>query len=78
MSADFCFPLPHLLALPTEAWLGAEIHRHLAENIYVNLPGPLKWLHVSSIWLALNQKVENLAQNKFRLSPGIGAEFVKL
>jgi len=40
MSADFCFPLPRLLALPTEAWRGAEIRRHLAKNAYVNLPGP--------------------------------------
>ncbi len=39
-SVDFCFPLPHLLALPTEAWRGAEIRRHLAENVYINLPGP--------------------------------------
>ncbi len=39
-SADFCFQLPHLLALPTEAWQGAEIHRRSAENSYVNLPGP--------------------------------------
>jgi hypothetical protein len=39
-SADFCFPLPHLLAVPTEAWQGAEIHRCSAENGYVNLPRP--------------------------------------
>jgi hypothetical protein len=38
-SADFRFLLPHLLALPTEAWRGAEIRRCLAENGYVNLPG---------------------------------------
>ena len=38
------FPLPRLLALPTEAWRGAEIRRHLAENGYVNLPGPYKIL----------------------------------
>ncbi len=41
-SADFCFPLPRLLALPTEAWRGAEIHRRSAENGYINLPGPEK------------------------------------
>jgi hypothetical protein len=40
MSADFRFPLPRLLALPTEAWRGAEICGHSAENGYVNLPGP--------------------------------------
>jgi hypothetical protein len=40
-SADFCFPLPRLLALPTEAWRGAEICRCSGENSYVNLPGPL-------------------------------------
>ncbi len=39
-SADFCFPLPRLLALPTEAWRGAEILRRSAENGYVNFPGP--------------------------------------
>jgi hypothetical protein len=39
-SADFRFPLPRLLALPTEAWRGAEIRRCSAENSYVNLPGP--------------------------------------
>jgi hypothetical protein len=41
MSADFCFPLPRLLAVPTEAWRGGEICRHLAENGYVNLPETL-------------------------------------
>jgi hypothetical protein len=41
MSADFRFPLPRLLALPTEAWRGAEIRRRSVENSYVNLPGPL-------------------------------------
>jgi hypothetical protein len=41
MSADFCFPLPHLLALPTEAWRGVEICRRSAENGYVNLPEPV-------------------------------------
>jgi len=40
--ADFRFLLhTRLLALPTEAWRGAEICRCLAENGYVNLPGPL-------------------------------------
>jgi hypothetical protein len=39
-SANFRFPLPRLLALPTEAWRGVEIRRHPAENGYVNLPGP--------------------------------------
>ena len=43
MSADFRFPLPHLLALPTEAWRGAEICRRSVENGYVNLPGPLEF-----------------------------------
>jgi hypothetical protein len=46
-----CFPLnaggfllsppplhPRKLALTTEAWLGTEICRHFAENVYVNLP----------------------------------------
>ncbi len=37
---DFRFLLPHLLALPTEAWRGVEIRRRLAENGYFNLPGP--------------------------------------
>jgi len=42
MSSAFHFPLPppHLLALPTEPWWGAESRRRLAENIYVDLPGP--------------------------------------
>jgi hypothetical protein len=40
MSADFCFLLPRLLALPTEAWRGAEIRRLSAENVFVDLPGP--------------------------------------
>jgi hypothetical protein len=31
---------PRLLALPTEAWLGAEIHICLAENGYIDLPRP--------------------------------------
>jgi hypothetical protein len=31
---------PRLLALPTEAWRGAEICIHSAENSYVDLPGP--------------------------------------
>ncbi len=31
---------PCLLALPTEAWQGAEIRICLAENGYVDLPGP--------------------------------------
>ncbi len=30
------------MALPTEARQGAEICRRLAENGYVNLPGPAK------------------------------------
>jgi hypothetical protein len=45
------------VALPTEAWRGAEICRRSAENSYVDLPGPLalpanvrlgwtKWLKV--------------------------------
>jgi len=38
--ADFCFPLPRLLALPTDAWRETEICRRWAENSYVNLPGP--------------------------------------
>ncbi len=33
-------PTPCLLALATEAWRGAESGRRLAENVYVNLPGP--------------------------------------
>ncbi len=37
---DFCFPLPCLLALPTEAWQGAEICIRLVEKVYVNLSGP--------------------------------------
>jgi hypothetical protein len=40
MYADFCFPLPHLLALPTEDWQGAESRRLMAENIYIYLHGP--------------------------------------
>ena len=44
MSADFCSPLPRQVALPTEAWRGAEICRHLAENVYVDLPGPVEHL----------------------------------
>ncbi len=32
------------MALPTEAWRGAEIRRRLAENIYVDLPGPVEHL----------------------------------
>jgi hypothetical protein len=31
-----------LLALTTEAWRGVEISRRLAENVYVDLPGPEK------------------------------------
>ncbi len=31
---------PRLLALPTEAWRGAEILIRLAENGYVDLPRP--------------------------------------
>jgi hypothetical protein len=40
MSADFCSPLPRQVALPTETWGEAEIHRCSAENGYVDLPGP--------------------------------------
>ncbi len=29
------------MALPTEAWRGAEIRRRSAENSYVDLPGPV-------------------------------------
>jgi hypothetical protein len=29
------------VALPPEAWQGAEICRHSAENDYVDLPGPV-------------------------------------
>jgi hypothetical protein len=39
----FCFPPPsppHMLALPTEAWRGAESRRRSAENVYVDLHGP--------------------------------------
>ncbi len=36
----FPLPLPRLVALPTEAWRGAENCRCSAENSYVNLPGP--------------------------------------
>jgi len=32
---------PRQVALPTEAWWGAEICGHSVENGYVNLPGPL-------------------------------------
>ncbi len=38
-NSAFCSP--RLLALPTEAWQGADICRRLAENGYINLPGPL-------------------------------------
>jgi hypothetical protein len=34
------FRSPRLLALPTEAWRGAEIRRHSVENVYINLPRP--------------------------------------
>ncbi len=44
MYADFCLPLPCLLALPTEAWRGAEIRIRSVENIDVILPGPLSQL----------------------------------
>jgi hypothetical protein len=40
MSSAFCSPPPRLLAVPTEAWQGAESGRHLVENVYVDLPGP--------------------------------------
>ena len=33
-------PPPRLLALPTEAWWGAESRRRSAENVYVDLPRP--------------------------------------
>jgi hypothetical protein len=36
----FRFLLPHLLALPTEAWRGAESRRRSAENVYIDLHGP--------------------------------------
>jgi hypothetical protein len=39
MSADFCF-----LALPTEAWRGAEIRTRSVENVYANLPGTVELL----------------------------------
>ncbi len=47
-------PAPCQVALPTEAWWGAEILRRSAENGYMDLPGPayLKCYH-SSQWLVL-------------------------
>jgi hypothetical protein len=36
----FHSPPPCMLALPTEAWRGAESGRRLAENVYIDLPGP--------------------------------------
>jgi hypothetical protein len=44
MSADFRSLLPCQVALPTEAWQGAEIRRRSAENGYVDLPGPIMFL----------------------------------
>jgi hypothetical protein len=48
MYADFCFLLPRLLALPTEAWQ-AESRRLLAENVYIDLHRPFKFKS-SQIW----------------------------
>ncbi len=39
MSADICSLLNRQVALPTEAWQGAEIHRGSEENGYIYLPG---------------------------------------
>jgi hypothetical protein len=39
-SVDFGFPLPRQVALPTEAWRGAERRRRSAENVNIDLPGP--------------------------------------
>ncbi len=35
------FRSPRLLALPTEAWQGVKSGRRSAENIYIDLPGPI-------------------------------------
>ncbi len=55
MSADFHFPLPRQVALPTEAWPGAESGRRSAENIYVDLPGPVNALKNSEIFLKVKR-----------------------
>jgi hypothetical protein len=39
-----------LLALTTEAWRGAEIHRRSVENVYVDLPGPISKVLKKFIW----------------------------
>ncbi len=67
--ADFHFPLPRLLALPTEDWRGAEIHRRSAENSYINLPGPSfgliqnfeignskSWVNISVTYISMKSK----------------------
>ncbi len=64
MSADFCSLLPRQVALPTEAWQGAEICRRSAEKGYINLPGPLNDLiskiafaqWYSTAWMGKNVK----------------------
>jgi hypothetical protein len=52
----FCSPL--LLALPTEAWQGAESGRRSAENVHVDLSGPLSTTLDQTYvrtWLAINK-----------------------
>jgi hypothetical protein len=50
MSADFRSPLPHQVALPTEAWQGAEIRRRSVEKGYVDLPRPIVFSFLVNEW----------------------------
>jgi hypothetical protein len=44
MSVDFRFPLPRLLALPTEAWQGAEIRDIRWKTVKLIYQDPTKFI----------------------------------
>jgi hypothetical protein len=67
-----CLPLsappPPQVALSTEAWRGAESGRCLAENAYVDLPGPHRF-HPSLVFAARLRAHVNLRWGCMRGSP---------
>ena len=79
MSADFHFPLPHLLALPTEAWqkaghcgnegrLFTRTPKNLAEFSTLDVVIFVNTMQLHSQQKQPNFNVENLAQTTFKLS----------
>ncbi len=79
MSTDFRFPLPHLLAPPTEAWrkvgrcgnegrLFTRTPKNLAEFSNLDVVMFVNAMQLHSQQKQPNFNVENLAQTTFRLS----------